>query len=210
MATTWAKTRSASTSGSPSTTPTLPLRICPDEATTPRRSSSSGSFGASSGGSPFRGSGSPLSPTAAAAAVAAASVAGHLGKRCSSIGGGAGAMEREGGGSDCADLMDLSGEGGEGEAEGEGSGGTGDGEGEGEGSRRVSEGGGRARYRGRGGGYLLVEKGSTGRCLRRRCRRRRRHPLSPEGEGALPLGGLLRGFEGDDDLAAPQHRSSPV
>ncbi|CAI5482028.1 unnamed protein product [Closterium sp. Yama58-4] len=29
------------------------LRICPDEATTPRRSSSSGSFGAASGGSPY-------------------------------------------------------------------------------------------------------------------------------------------------------------
>ncbi|CAI5526212.1 unnamed protein product [Closterium sp. Naga37s-1] len=113
------------------------LRICPDEATTPRRSSSSGSFGAASGGSPSRGGGSPVSPTAAAAAVAAASAAGNLGKRCSSIGGGAGGMEREGGGSDCADLMDLSGEGGEGEAEGEGSGGAGDGEGEGEGRRDV-------------------------------------------------------------------------
>ncbi|CAI5964038.1 unnamed protein product [Closterium sp. NIES-65] len=128
------------------------LRICPDEATTPRRSSSSGSFGAASGGSPSRGSGSPLSPTAAAAAVAAASVAGHLGKRCSSIGGGAGAMEREGGGSDCADLMDLSGEGGEGEAEGEGSGGTGDGEGEGEGRRDVEGQVRRYSFDGRGGG----------------------------------------------------------
>ncbi|CAI5964070.1 unnamed protein product [Closterium sp. NIES-65] len=129
------------------------LRICPDEATTPRRSSSSGSFGAASGGSPSRGGGSPLSPTAAAVAVAAASAAGNLGKRCSSIGGGAGGVEREGGGSDCADLMDLSGEGGEGEAEGEGSAGAGDGDGEGEGEGRRDGEGQTRRYSfdGRGG-----------------------------------------------------------